>query len=55
MQDAALDGFESVIDFWHGPFQNNVGGVIQKVVGIHAFHGLARWCDVGGLSHGEEY
>ena len=55
MQDAALNGLEPVIDFRHGPFQNNVGGVIQKVVGIHAFHGLARGCDVGGLSHGQKY
>ena len=55
VQDAALHGLEPVIDLGYGPFQDDVRGVIQKVVGIHAFHGLARGSNVGGLSHGRKY
>ncbi len=55
VQNTALHRFKPVIDLGYGPFQNDIRGVIQKVVGIHAFHRLTRGSNVGGLSHDGGY
>ena len=36
VQNAALYGFQTVLDMWHGTLQNNIGGVVQEPVLIHA-------------------
>ena len=36
VQNAALNGLQSVLDMWHGTLQNNIGGIVQEPVLIHA-------------------
>ena len=51
VQDASLHGFQSVHDVGHGAFQNDVRGIVQKPVLVHAaqlvFHVLVF--GVGGF------
>ena len=36
VQDAALYGFQTIFDMWHGTLQNHIGGIVQEPVLIHA-------------------
>ena len=36
VQNASLHGFETIIDVWHGTFQDYVAGVVQKPQLVHA-------------------
>ncbi len=36
VQDAPLYGFQSILDVWHGTFQDHVGGIVQKPALVHA-------------------
>ena len=51
VEDASLNGLQSVVDVGDGTFQDNVGGIVQKPVLIHAgelvFH--AFFLGVGGF------
>ena len=51
VQDTSLDGFESIVDVRNGAFQNDIGGIVHEVVGIHAFHCPAGWNYVGWVTH----
>ena len=35
VQNTALHGFQSVLDVWHGTFQNDVRGIVQEPALIH--------------------
>ena len=52
VQNAALHGLEAVVDGGHGAFQDDVTGVVQKVILKHAFQRDHVGIHVGGVAAG---
>ena len=44
VQDAALHGFETIVEMGHCALQNHIGGVIEKPVLIHSSEGMHIHC-----------
>jgi hypothetical protein len=49
VQDASLDGLEPVFDRRYRPLQNNVAGVIEEIILVHALQGRDLVFVVGGM------
>ena len=46
MQDATLNGFQTIIDMRDCPLENDIAGIVEKPVGIHSLEGI-----LGGFWH----